>query len=419
MVLRAGAPAITTDDAVRIALGDSPRIRAARLASVAAQAQTDRERPVALPLLSLQAETRLQGPRVTFPRAGDGDATVLPEQYSRVELSLEQLLYRPGASLARGRYAAETRANALDLLREQNDLRLAVRHAFLDLAEAQAMVGVADEGADTARRHLRQARLMLEAGLTPERDVKSAEADAAEAAQQAARAANGAALARGNLDRLLGRDPAEPLTIAPPAALPPPPPAYEPAADRAARDRPELAALREHLRGARAGVDLAASQAGPSLSAQLRAVQQTPSAFASSRYYAGGLHLRWNLIDRGESRVNAREAAARTGQLEAQLDDAVLGIRLEVAKAIGDDQTARARLTSAAGAVESARAALHVSELRYAARAALLLEVAGARVALSRALGERERALYDVHRAAVDLEHATAAGLSPPGESGR
>ena len=68
----------------------------------------------------------MQGPRVTFPRAGDGDATVIPERFGRVELSADQVLYRAGLGAARVRYSAQTRANAWEERRAENDLILEV-----------------------------------------------------------------------------------------------------------------------------------------------------------------------------------------------------------------------------------------------------------------------------------------------------
>ena len=72
--------------------------------------------------------------------------------YRRVELSADQVLYRAGLGAARQRYAAQTRANAWDERRAENDLIQEVRRAWFQAAGAQTMAEVARQGVDLARK---------------------------------------------------------------------------------------------------------------------------------------------------------------------------------------------------------------------------------------------------------------------------
>jgi len=402
---------LSVEDAVRIALGSSSRIRAARFAAQAAQTQTDREKPIARPTVTAQAQGTYQGPRVTFPRGTRGEAIVLPERYGRVELILEQVLYRPGLGAARERYGAQTRANEWELRRAENDVTLDARRAYFQLLTAQVMAEVARDGVTMAQRHLKQVRDMLEAGLSSERDVKASEADLAEAEQGAIKAENGVALARANLNRVVGRAPDTPLTTAPPPPTPDVPDSPEDGIALALGRRPEVRLLEENLRAARAGVSLAGMQNRPSLSARATAVRQTPSAFVDENYYAASLVLTWNLFDAGKTKADVQEAKARVGQLEALLEEAKLGIRVEVEKAWRDMREAKARIEAAERQVTAAEAALEVSELRYQVRAAIQLEVSGARFNLLKARVNRAQALYDLYLASADYAHATGADV--------
>lgn len=398
---------LSVADAVRIARENSPRLRVARFESQVAQIQTDREKPVALPTLIARAESTLQGPRVTFPRAGSTDATVLPEQYGKIELTLEQLLYRPGLSAARERYQAQSRANAWEERRTENDVILEVRRAYFQLLTAQAMAEVARGGVELAQKHLRLIHDMQEAGLASARDVKAAEADLAQAEQGFLKAETGIALARGNLNRLLGRDPSAPTETAPPPPLPTVPESATPGIALALAQRPEIRRLEESLRAARAGVSLARTQAGPALSARAIAAQQTPSAFVNEHYLAASLVLTWSPFDAGKTQADVGEAQARVGQLEALLEETKLGIRLEVEKAWLSMQEAQARIHVAQRQVAAAEAALEISELRYQARAATQLEVANTRLEVGRARGNLAEAMGDLHIAAAEYAHAT------------
>ncbi len=400
-------PSLSLDEAVRTALSQSPRLRAARFEAQAVQAQTDRDKPVAVPTITTTAEARLQGPRVTFPRLGAGDDTVIPERFGRVELSVEQILYRAGLGAAKERYGAQTRANGLEVSRQENDLILEVRRAYFQFLAAETMAEVARNGVDLARKHLDLTRTMLEAGSSSERDVKASDADLAEAEQGAVKAENGVALARANLNRILGRDPATPFTASTSSALPAPPESPEPGIALALKQRPELKALEEGIKGAKAGGVLAGMQNLPILSGRAVAAAQTPTAFTSSRYYAAGLVVTWNPFDTARSRADAREAKARAGQLKAQLEEARLGIRVEVEKAWRNMREAAARIETSGRQVASAQSALDISELRYQARAATQLEVSGALFIVIKARGNRAQAQFDIQAAAADYAHAT------------
>jgi outer membrane protein len=405
-------PALSITDAVRVALQNSPKLRAARMEAQANQAQVERERPVARPDVTLQAEGRLQGPRITFPKAGDGDVTVVPEQYGEVRLTLEQILYRAGLGAARERYAAQTRGNAWDVLRAQNDLIQEVRKAYFSLLNAQTMADVARGGAELARKQLDQTRLMLEAGTASERDVKAGDADLAEAEQGAIRAENGVALARANLNRVMGRDPSIPVTTATPPPLPEVPSDLQAGITQALQRRPEIKQFEDNLRGARAGVSLARSQSSPTLSARATTATQTPSAFARSHYYAAGLVVTWSPFDTGKVRADVQEAEAQVGRLAALLEEAKIGIRLNVEKAMRDMQEAKSRIATAERQVAAAEAALEVSQLRYQAGSAIQLEVSGSLFKVIQARSNRAQALFDLHQASADYAHATGVDIT-------
>jgi outer membrane protein len=411
-----GRPALSADDVVRIALENSPRLRAARFSAAAALTNADREKPVSNPTLTAQAEGTLQGPRVTFPRGAADDATVLPPSYARVTLTLEQPVYRPGLAAARTRYLAQTRATVWETQRAVNDAILAVRRAFHELLTAQAMVAVAREGVALASKHRDLAASMRDAGLSSERDVKAADADLAEAEQGMLRAENGEASAMGNLNRLMGRDPGAPIEVARSAGPPPIPDAAQIGTTMALARRPEIRLLETNLAAARAGLSLAGAQGAPALSARAIATRQTPSAFARTDYFAAGIVLTWNLLDGGVRRADRAEAAARAEELRALVDEARLGVRLEVRQAEADLRAARGRVHVSERQMTSARGALEVSELRYQARAASLLEVSSARLGVVRADGARAQALGDLQIAYAELLHATGADVprEPP-----
>lgn len=410
-VAQSGSP-LTVDEAVHIAIAQSPRLKAARFEAQAAQAQTDRDKPAATPTVITTAEARLQGPRVTFPRLGSGDDTIIPDRYGRVELNVEQPLFRAGLGAARERFRAQSRANATEVRRQENEVILEVRRAYYQLLGAESMADIARQGVELARKHLDLTRTMLAAGNSPERDVKASDADLAESEQGAAKAENGAALARANLNRLMGRDPSTALALAAATPAPAAPAGLDEGIAMALRQRPELHALEEGIVAARAGISLAAAQNLPVIAGRATAAAQTPTALTSSRYYAAGLVMIWNPFDTARTRTDVREAKAKTSQLEAQLEEARLGIKVEVEKAWRDMREAASRIEWSGRQVAAAEAALDISELRYQARAATQLEVSGALFHVNKAHANRAQALLDLRIADADYAHATGVGVA-------
>lgn len=403
-IVQSGPP-LSIEDAVRIALANSPKMQAARFEAQATKAGLEKERPVARPQVGIEAQGRVQGPRITFPRAGDGDSTVMPEQYADARVTIDQPLFRVASGAARERYGAQIRAAGWEEARAENDLILSVRTAYVDALAAREQQHVAVAGVDLARKHLDLVKLMLQAGTASERDVRSADADLAEAEQGQSKAANGVTLALANLNRLMGRDPVSTLDIAAAGNQPAIP--DRPDYDAAIRRRPEIRQLEENLAAARAGVMLAATQDKPKLSGRAIAAVQTPSAFVKTDYLAGGLVLQWNPFDGWKSRADTDQAKAQAKRLEALLTDARLGIKLDAEKAWRDMKEASDRITTSERQVKSAEAALEISELRYQAGTATQVEVSAALFDVTKARSSRTQATYDLHRAAADYAHAT------------
>ena len=398
---------VTMEQSVRIAIEYSPKLRAARMEELAARASNSKEKPVAIPNVSMEVRGTVQGPRVTYPRPGGGDDTVLPERFGQAALTVDQLLYRPGAREAGERYNAQNRAARWEYLKAENDLILEVRKAYTSALAAEAQSDVARQGAKMASAQLEQTKLLLAAGTAMDRDVKASDSDLAEAEQSVLRAENGVTAAKTNLNRILGRVASSPLFV---MSLPSSASilsAPQPAVDLALKRRPEIRMLEEQLRAARAGATLAATQDKPALSAQGMASTQTPSAFVRSEYFAASLVLKWNPFDTNKTRADAAEARYRVLQLEALLEDAKLGIKQEVEKARNDLEEAEARINVSERQVTAAESAAEVSRLRFQVRQALQLEVSGAQFNVTKARSNRVQAQFDLHLASADLAHAS------------
>jgi outer membrane protein TolC len=400
-----GAP-ITLEQSVQESLRLSPQVRAARASLETSRVQADREKPVARPTVTAVASGTVQGPRVSFPRPDGQLATVLPEGVGRLDLVVEQPLYRAGVMAARDRYQAQLSAGELDFRKTLNDVALAARKAYIDVLRSDAGVRSAKDSVDAAERYHQLVEHQITAGIARPVDAKTVEAQVAEARSGLTQAEGGAALARFNFNRLLGRTLEAPVVLAEIVALPPIPTSPAEAIARALRSRPELLLLEQNLQAARAGILLARSQSQPAVNARGQLTEQTPSAFLHEHYYAVTLELRWPLLDGGKARQDTREARSQADRVLALLDDARQGVELENMQAWEKMREAQSRIDLARIQRSGTEATAQVAEKAYEVGRGTVLEVQAAQREVRGARASELRALYDLHAGYADFLYA-------------
>jgi outer membrane protein TolC len=128
--------------------------------------------------------------------------------------------------------AAETRSKAT-LQRTQFEILAATADAYVTLAAAQETVRAAQAGVDRAEVLSRTTHALVDAQLRPGADASRAEAELAAARTQLIQARQAVEVARANLSRFVGLEPAR-IAIAAPRLLTLPPQRIAPALDTAA-----------------------------------------------------------------------------------------------------------------------------------------------------------------------------------------
>jgi outer membrane protein len=402
---------LSVDEAVRIALEQNPTLQAARHERNAALVTAERNRPAFRPEVNATASQILRTPRVDLPGRRDDDDVVLPNSISRLELAVRQPIYQFGAGKA-----PLQRANALAAAahsgyrRAELDTIVEVQEGYLNLLRAQALAEVARRGLELAQANLRQTRLLQERGLQAEVDVLEAERAVAQAESGALQAENGVALARANLNRLLGRSVDTPFQTARAADLPPEPGPLSELVARAVAQRPEIVTLRHNIEAAEAGIRLARASRLPRVDLEASYALQTRTALVPRSGAAAGVTITAPIFDGAARRYTIREAEERVAQLRSLLQAAEQGVALDVERQRLAMQEARARIATANRAVTAAEKALEIVRLRLELGRAVQLEVQNARLALERALADRANAEHDLLLARARLDRALGEG---------
>ncbi len=402
-----GAQELTLAGSVASALRQSPQVRLAKAVREAALVEAERGKPVARPTVEARAAGTLQGPRATFPRPDGSPATVLPEEVGRLDLIVEQPVYRAGQRAARDRYGAAQGEAEWEYRRALSAVALAARKAYIDVLRADAGVRVAQDGLEAAQRYQELVARQIAAGLAKPVDAGTAAGQAAEAQGGVTQATSALKLARMSFNRVLGRA----LTVEVVLEPLPPDPAKAPDSPEAAiaaawQHRPELRLLEENLRGAQAGISLAKAQTQPALNLRGQISEQTPSAFVREHYAAATLELRWSLLDGGKARLDTQEARAQASRIGALREDARQGIALEVTQFWQQRRDAQEKIGLTRTQREGLEATVAVAEKAYEVGRGTAIEVQAAQREVRSARAREVQALYDLHASSADFAHA-------------
>ncbi len=397
---------LSQTDAVMLAARQSPQARAAKAARDVAQAEADRNKPAARPTLNAIASGTAQGPRVTFPRPDYTPATVLPEGATRLDLVLEQTVYRAGIGAAKQRYAAQSALVTEDYRKTLSALAQMARKSYMDVLRAQSGVRTAQEGLDAALRYQQTVDAQIRAGVAKPVDATMVTAQVSEAQGGIGKAAGGLRLAQLAFNKALGRGLNTPVALEALGALPIVPDNPDAAIAIALQNRPELISLELNLQAARAGVSLARLQGQPVLNARGQFTEQTPTAFQHEHYYGATLELRWTLLDGGKIQQDTREAKSQVERLEALREDARQGIAIDVTQAWQNMVDAQAQIGWARARVIATQAFATVAEKAYEVGRGTVLEAQAAQREVRSARERELQATHDLYSAAIDFAHA-------------
>jgi cobalt-zinc-cadmium efflux system outer membrane protein len=308
------AGAMTLDEAMAAALAANPALAAARLGREEAQARGDvaRQRP---------------NPEIAIEESRD-----TPRDAATVSLPIE----RGGKRQRRIAVAtAQARSNEADIARLTATTRNQVRRAYFGLAAAERRAHETAEIRGLAERARDAARARFESGDVPRLDALQSELAAAQAASEADKARGLVAGAQADLNALLARPPANPLTVSTELAagrVPPP----EAAVTLAVAGSTELAALDSGIAEQQARAELARAEAVPDLTAAAGITHHSPPDFDWG--WRGSLTFTLPLFTR---RAQVRLEEATLARLKGEREAAAARVRSEVYAAAANAEVLR------------------------------------------------------------------------------
>lgn len=419
---------ISLDEAVRIALRESPVIRGAVLETEAAVARWRAARAERRPAAALHsfaaggsAANILDSSEAVRPAM----AMIAPgREFFDQNVSLMVPLFTGGRLTAMVREAdAMRRADETRLEVRRREVVLQVRLAFRESQARRGFVTVAEAALSQHRERLRVDRISFEQQRIPRFYVLRDEAEVALAEQELTNARRDVELAYIQLRTLMGIDPESRLQTADlpaesrvAASEPQTVPAGEDlprVLAQARANRPELTEAQQRLVAGEARVAAARSAYRPQVGV---GVMGDLMKMRGERLFGGatfGLTASLPLLDGGYRRAQVALGRAEAGRLEQEKAQVLLRVEQEAASALARLRAAETNLAAARVAVAAAREDYRIALLRYTEGAGINLEALDALAAQVRAENNEVQAAYE-RDAARDLLAYAAGTLLPP-----
>lgn len=331
-----------------------------------------------------------------------------PIGFFRGSIAAEQLLFDGGRQRAA--------INGAQLRSEMSELAVDEATASLVSATTQTYgrILIAEAGARAARAALESAQedtaraeRRRDAGMATDADVLALVARVATLRQREIDAQADAAVARAELNRLIGSaidrsyQVTEPLAGIEPSAM-----SLGEALAEADANRPELKRAEVAVRLAETERKAAGTALIPQVAAQA-AFDMSGTSFNSREpsWIVGG-ELRWNLSLGGAERSRARAASQAQIRAAAEADDRRAAVRVEVVTAFRRLEAARARQAVGLTAVSQARERQRIVRDRFDAGMAGVTDVLQASSAVTDAEAQRVAAVVDAINSEEQLRRA-------------
>ncbi|MBB6049180.1 TolC family protein [Armatimonas rosea] len=366
--------------------------------------------PVQLPAATSRAESTTSTTTTTTTTGGFGSGTDLNQE--SVSLSITQNLDLAGViKLANQLGDLELEVQALDYQRLLMDLKYSVRSGYYSLLRAESLVKVSAAAVAQSEEALRVARSQFNAGTVAQFDVLRAQTQLANNQQSLISARNQVMLSRNAFANSLGVDPSTPVELVAPTEMKEkdPLPELDEAKLIAAAwvARPEARQAEVSLTKAEKNIKLYGKGLSPSLGASLSTNYNPNPAFIGDKTTGSlSLGLTLPLSDGGSSKAQAEGARSDQRAAEIQREQYHNGIKAEVQQAIIAVRDAHERAQTAWSAVEQAREAYRIAQVRFREGVDTQLSVNDAQTSLTQSETNIVNARYDYLTALARLNRA-------------
>lgn len=408
-----GAQPITLEQAIELAYRNNEDLRVAQLELERSQAALREAQAALYPSVDLTAgltAQESQGQSIS-PTTGrvNSQSQLNTTLSGTAQISYD--LYTGGQREANIRAAEErSRLNELEVERRRAQLRLDTTNEYYATQENAENIRIAQAFLVEAERNLQDATLREQVGVGTRFDVLRAQVQVANGRQQLVQAQSSRLVAQRTLARRLNLPPNLTIDTTSVNVAGAWPLSLEESIVLAFQNRAELEqqlvqrSISEQERQAARSTTL--PQVGLVASYDVQNTLNRSTGFNDS--FSLGAQVRWNVFDGGASSARAEQRERDIEIAENQFADTRNGIRLEVEQAYFNLTANLENISTARLAVDQAREALQLAQLRFDAGVGTQLDVLSATRELTEAEGNLIQATLGYNRSLAALERAVS-----------
>jgi outer membrane protein len=413
---------LDVEEAVRHAMRDGLEAAIARQEVLAAQAGVGIARSYALPHLDAAATyTRNLKKPVIFFEIDPGEVQSFEIGQDNAwfgGLSLRQTLFASGR-IHSGYNMAKDRARAAEWAGDDAAAVIAreVKTAYYIVLLAGAQTDIAEKSLEQAERNVAQITGRVRQGITADFDRLRAEVTVENRKPIVTRVRNDERIALESLKRALRIPLDYPVVLSDSLQHLPYVETLEEVMARALESRRDLAAARAEASAAEYQLKAQAAMLRPLLyfDANVSWLGETsegmwPGERESASSAGVGLTFAWPIFDGFRNRNETRVARAQAHAAKLQENRVADFVRLDVRTSYSEVQTITQEIVGAERAVEVAREAYKIAQVRYGTGASRLIELLDSELALIEAALVLNETLYRYNVAVANLEYSTGEG---------
>ena len=397
------AHALTLDEAVNKALANNHEITEYRYLTEQKENQVGTARSPFLPQLDASYGYQRSNEDNKY---GSGK-----NQASSADVTVSYNLFRGGADSLNLR-AAKSSLEAQKFMEEsiKADVVLNVKKAFFSVLQAKKDVEAAKESVALLESQLKDARLTYDVGISPKNEVLKVEAELASQKQALLQAQSAENTAVFELERLMNenipadeayQDFTEPERMEMNSAS---------LFDSLKTNRSELKYVRELVKAQNYSADATRRGGLPSVSVSASYNSYGDDAKPADRETSYddevifGASATWSIFDGNARRSTAAAEKAYAMSLKHQELKTTAQMKYQLENALEQYSLATGSLEVAEKEVESAEENYRITESQYKQRVTTATDLLDARVMLTRARNNYNKALYDIYKAMAEIE---------------
>lgn len=286
------------------------------------------------------------------------------------------------------------------------------KKAYYNVLLTQKITAVAEQAVEALTAHEEDAHKYYDQGLIPQNDLLRAQVALANVEQQKTTALGHRELAASQLNLLLNYEMDRKLQLQDIETVTPVSLSKEELIAEALENRPELLAMRAHLRILDGQVKIAKSEYFPQIGIAGQYRQIGDDLLATENEYNNqhigliSVQAKWNLFQWGRNVYNVKKNLRQKYAVHEQLKVAEDGITLEVKNAYLQAKVAEKNIKTARSALNQSKENWRMTKLQFQQQVATSTDVLDARTFHTQADSNYLTALYGYMIAIADLERA-------------